>query len=309
MEACLSCVRAGLFERLHPTISVESPPDQRFRMAHQDTYSEAVKALRGVRGIVAPGSTFEYGFRIATYEESQRQIIDCDAKWKECFGPPRRHNIRIYLEQCSIERIGGGGFGEVMEVHVPGESEESHAVKRVDMSRTMQEKEYEMTQKEGAALLALKHANIVQCFDYWRPDDEAGNPGPYLYIEMEYMPRKLDSFRHRDGGAFSVETVKKVAFQVLSALKHAHDNNIVHRDIKEGNVLATTDGVFKVGDFGLCKKVSTSGSASSSCGVVGRAGYVAPEILLSASSVDLVQEAMCASSLSAVAAAAVGRCS
>jgi hypothetical protein len=109
----------------------------------------------------------------------------------------------------------------------------------------------------------LHHKNIVEIY--------AANIFPVPYIEMEYVKNALTDMRFPLMPDEAVKIIKGVA----EGLRYAHDQGIVHRDIKPGNIMITPDGVPKISDWGLSKAEGTKQS-----GLIGFSlEYAAPEQL------------------------------
>jgi len=109
----------------------------------------------------------------------------------------------------------------------------------------------------------LHHKNIVEIY--------AANIFPVPYIEMEYVKSDLAAMR------FPLETKQAVTIVkgVAEGLRYAHEQGIVHRDIKPGNIMITPDGIPKISDWGLSKAEGTKQS-----GLIGFSlEYAAPEQL------------------------------
>jgi hypothetical protein len=121
---------------------------------------------------------------------------------------------------------------------------------------------------EAQMSAGLTHPNITQVFDYITEDD-------YACIVMEYLPNSIDKLL-REEGSLSRERVLELVTQVCSGLSYAHDNGIVHRDIKPHNILLNDDGNAKISDFGISRAVDLSVSASTT----GTSVYMAPEQFL-----------------------------
>jgi eukaryotic-like serine/threonine-protein kinase len=109
----------------------------------------------------------------------------------------------------------------------------------------------------------LHHENIVEIY--------AANIFPVPYIEMEYVKSTLAAMQFPLEKKQAVEIVKGIA----EGLRYAHEQGIVHRDIKPGNIMITPEGVPKISDWGLSKAEGTKQS-----GLIGFSlEYAAPEQL------------------------------
>ncbi len=128
--------------------------------------------------------------------------------------------------------------------------------------------------REGYVANKIGHPGAVAILD----DDLSEDGEPYLVMEL-LEGESLSGWLARVGGRLPVAEVLAIAGQVLEVLVAAHENGIVHRDIKPGNVFVTKGGHAKLLDFGLAR--IRDGSISlipTAQGVVmGTAGYMAPE--------------------------------
>uniref|UniRef100_UPI001585F279 serine/threonine-protein kinase n=1 Tax=Streptomyces sp. TRM64462 TaxID=2741726 RepID=UPI001585F279 len=129
---------------------------------------------------------------------------------------------------------------------------------------------------ESRVAAAIDHPNIVPVFD-------AGETEGLLYIAMRYVPgQDLRALLDREG-PLPVDTAVRIAVQVASALDAAHAHDLVHRDVKPGNVLVAegTDSDHPehvyLTDFGLTKKSLSLTGFTSVGQFVGTLDYVAPE--------------------------------
>ena len=123
----------------------------------------------------------------------------------------------------------------------------------------------------------LHHPNIAN-YNTLEQDPVGGNY--YLIMECvagEDLRRWIR--RMRKENALSMETVIPVIRQVAAALDYAHEQKIIHRDIKPGNIMIDTEGRVKVLDFGLAAQIQTSMTRVSMAlqGTSGTAPYMAPE--------------------------------
>ncbi len=114
----------------------------------------------------------------------------------------------------------------------------------------------------------LTHPNIVTIFD---AEEEDG----VSYMAMEYVDgRTLESLIDGEG-EMTVEQQINLMIQVCQGLDYAHKHDIIHRDIKPGNIILTTDEVPKIMDFGIAK-ISTSNTTVMGT-ILGTPGYMSPE--------------------------------
>lgn len=123
---------------------------------------------------------------------------------------------------------------------------------------------------ESQAAASLLHPNIVNVFD-------VGLSGSYHYIVMELVSgHTLKEYLDQMQGFMQEDAVINIALQICSALSQAHQNGIVHRDIKAQNILVSENGSVKVADFGIARAATTSTLVNTK-EVVGSVHYASPE--------------------------------
>jgi serine/threonine protein kinase len=122
-------------------------------------------------------------------------------------------------------------------------------------------------QREALAAAGLSHPNIVTIYD-------VGEHEGMHYIAMEYL--EGGSLRDRIAqGAIPLDQVERILAQVASALDYAHARNLIHRDIKPGNILFTADGRPKVADFGIARPTEETRLTQTGL-MMGTPDYMAP---------------------------------
>jgi len=125
-------------------------------------------------------------------------------------------------------------------------------------------------------LSTLSESGVNNIVRYYENDIiETPSPKTYdIYILMEYLTPFTDYIDDKD---FTVKDVIGVGKDILRALVSCHDKNIIHRDIKDDNIFVTSDGTYKLGDFGVSKALKDKSRAES---VKGTPNFIAPEVYL-----------------------------
>jgi tRNA A-37 threonylcarbamoyl transferase component Bud32 len=126
--------------------------------------------------------------------------------------------------------------------------------------------------REAEAAGRLSHPSIVTVYDVGEEPDLA-------FIAMDYAEGKPLSHYCKAGSLLPLELVHEIILKVAEALEYAHQKNIVHRDIKPGNIIYNpANGCIKVTDFGIAKIVDDSKTKTGS--VMGSPLYMSPEQLM-----------------------------
>ena len=124
-------------------------------------------------------------------------------------------------------------------------------------------------EREATTASKMSHHNIVNLLD-------VGQDGDIRYLVMEYVNGQTLKDVIRQKGALPPSVAAQIGIRILSALQHAHNNGIIHRDIKPQNVLVHADGHIKVADFGIAR-VAGSNTISQEDSVMGSVHYFSPE--------------------------------
>lgn len=122
---------------------------------------------------------------------------------------------------------------------------------------------------ESRAISMLRHRNIVSVIDF-------EFEGSVQYIVMEYIDGITLKDFMRSQKALPYSIASKITMQILSALQHAHERGIIHRDIKPQNIMLLSDGTIKVMDFGIAR-ISKFETVTMTDKAIGTVYYISPE--------------------------------
>lgn len=167
-----------------------------------------------------------------------------------------------------LELIGEGGMALVYKAECTL-LQRTVAIK-ILRSQYSSDKEFvERFRREAQSAASLSHSNVVNIFD-------VGQDGETHYIVMEYIAGTNLKELIKKEAPFALNRALRITLQISEALRHAHEHNIIHRDIKPHNILITNDGVVKVTDFGIARAVTNSGYTQTGV-VMGSVQYFSPE--------------------------------
>src|SRR5512146_2681962 len=167
-----------------------------------------------------------------------------------------------------VRKLGTGGMANVYLAE-DQELGRSVAIKMLDDRHAQDEQFVERFRREAKNAAGLSHPNIVSIYD--RGEAE----GTY-YIAMEYLDGRSLKELIVSRGPAPIPVAVDYARQILAALRFAHRNGIVHRDIKPHNVLVDGEGRVKVTDFGIARAGAAS-QMTEAGSIVGTAQYLSPE--------------------------------
>ena len=127
----------------------------------------------------------------------------------------------------------------------------------------------ERFRREARSAGGLNHPGIVAVYD-------TGSDGDRHFIVMEHVDGRTLAETMRDDGRSSPRQTAHIVGQVASALAYAHENGVVHRDVKPANIMVTAAGDAKIMDFGIAR-ATTGEPLTQTAAVMGTATYIAPE--------------------------------
>jgi serine/threonine-protein kinase len=170
-----------------------------------------------------------------------------------------------------LQLVGRGGMGVLYRARDPI-LERDVALKMMLVDFSTDPTARERFQREAKAVARLQHRNVVTIHELGEAD---GTP----YIVMEFLSGQ--DLEHLVKGDRPLTLAEKldIAIQLCDGLGYAHEQGIVHRDIKPGNVRVLEDGTVKILDFGIAKFAAMS-SATQTGTIMGTASYMAPEQIM-----------------------------
>lgn len=173
------------------------------------------------------------------------------------------------LNYSIIRRIGGGSMGQVFLA----KNKSIHqfvAIKMLNPKYSGNPFLRERFRQEAIMLSALNHPNIVKFLNY--VENENG-----IFLIMEYVDGlTLDDYLTKKTGLLVEKNAFPMMLEILDAFEYAHDHNVIHRDIKPGNILVTREGKIKILDFGIAQILSET-NADNNATYEGTIAYMSPE--------------------------------
>jgi eukaryotic-like serine/threonine-protein kinase len=178
-----------------------------------------------------------------------------------------------------LETLGAGGMGVVYRAHDPT-LDRDVALKVLQPQVLASETGRKRFVAEALALSRLNHPHVCTVYEIGESDGQT-------FIAMEYVKGRPLSSLIPTGG-LPIETLLRYGAQIADALAHAHEHGIVHRDLKSANAIVTPEGVVKVLDFGLARRMDlaedaaalTRSDVTAADTMLGTPAYMAPEVLL-----------------------------
>ena len=184
-----------------------------------------------------------------------------------------------------LDKIGAGGMGVVFKAeHI--KLRQLVAVKALFVNGDKNRRAVDRFFHEVLAVTRLKHPHIVAAVDAGEQSGAGPQGAPVPYLVMEYVEgRNLEDLVLQDG-PLAIEQACLIAHQIADALTEAHRHDLIHRDIKPGNIIIAPDGNAKLLDFGVARLPRPDERMTKDGARLGTIGYMAPEQVRSAKSVD-----------------------
>ena len=166
--------------------------------------------------------------------------------------------------------VGIGGMGQIFKAHDP-DIGRPVAIKLIstELMSSIGRAEYiKRFRREAQAAARCAHPNIVAIYDFALHEGQ-----PFIAMEFIYgasLRQALDA-----APVMAVPDAVRIMLQVLDALASAHDQGVVHQDVKPANIMLTPDMRVKVADFGICRFVNMEVTVTTSS--MGTPNYMSPE--------------------------------
>lgn len=199
--------------------------------------------------------------RTVTFAGPPGHIVDLDAREPATRGEE-------FGDYYLLEKIGRGGMGLVYRA-------EQRSLKRIVALKVLlagshaAEEEVARFLREAEAAAALDHPAIV-------PVHEVGQHAGQYFFSMGFVAGRSLAQRLADGPLPPREAAE-LTKTVAAAIDYAHQQGVIHRDLKPGNILLDDQGDPRVTDFGLAKRVSGDGELTATGQVLGTPSYMPPE--------------------------------
>ena len=228
---------------------------------------ELVRVDLDYRTAAGQSPTSEY------YAQRFPQFQDCLEKLTEFAIAEQQQLLHQIGNFRLIERVGSGTFGVVWKAW-DCKLEREVAVK-LPTERSLGREYAAEFRHEAKAAAKLNHPGIVRVMDYGVHDG-------ITYIVSEF----IDGLTLREWikkNHITPQVAAELCAQIADALQHAHENGVIHRDLKPGNILIDKDSRSRIADFGLAKRLGTESTIAGSGAIVGTYAYMSPEQAIAAS--------------------------
>ncbi len=184
--------------------------------------------------------------------------------------PARNVSGEVIADRYELERlVGAGGMSNVYKAK-DRLLERNVALKVLHPHYSDDEEYVERFRREARAVAQLSHPHIVTVID--RGEDSGQQFIVFEYVDGENLKQLVERT-----GPLPARRAVELALEIAEGLAFAHENGLVHRDVKPQNVLLTPDGNAKVTDFGIARSLDVEHGMTQTGTVLGTSNYIAPE--------------------------------
>jgi len=176
-----------------------------------------------------------------------------------------------------VARVGRGGMARVYKAYQA--SLDRHVAVKVLHGHLAEDPDFvDRFEREATAVARLRHPNIVQVYDYDSQNDlyyivMEFVEGPTLKAEINERQKRLGE---HDSASFTFEEITRIFINLSDAIDYAHSRGMIHRDLKPGNIMFTSEGQILLTDFGLARMVFAKRQTRTGA-LSGTPAYMSPE--------------------------------
>ena len=246
---------------------MSTPQETRFaRLA----YGQKTLTKEQVDACVAfQAQKLEQGSKIALWDCAVLMGLVDEALAEKLAGKAGDLPVPKLGEFAVIQKLGEGGMGAVYLC--TGPDKQRVAVKVLPPQLAKQRQFLSRFFREAQACCKLQHKNVVCGIS-------VGEDAGYYFFAMEFVDGVSVDQMLKQSGPIPAEKATELVLQVAEGLAYAHQNGIIHRDIKPANIMVTKDGVAKLADLGLARRLDAEETALTRTGTaMGTPYYMAPE--------------------------------
>ncbi len=167
-----------------------------------------------------------------------------------------------------ISRVGEGGMAAVYKAYDP-KTDRYVAIKFLPEQYATDATLRERFEREARSIAKLGHPHILPLFAYGEDQNV-----PYMVMRLMETGTLADRMRQ---GSIPLSDISKILTQIASALDYAHENGVVHRDVKPSNILLDKSGNAYLSDFGIARTVGSDGNLTGRNMMIGTPNYMSPE--------------------------------
>jgi serine/threonine-protein kinase OSR1/STK39 len=189
-----------------------------------------------------------------------------------------------FSDYALFEKVGRGAFGDVFRAGLAGvaatDADRVVALNVLDLEKIGSEID-DVTRAEVLTMKSCKHPNVLGCFACFTSPSDSN-----LYLVMPYMDRgsalhvmKTLKREGKRAAGLDRKWVQYILGEVLQGMRYLHDNKLIHRDIKAGNILLNGRGEVMISDFGQTTFMQECGKDRQHATFTGTVCWMAPEVM------------------------------